>query len=277
MKLIGPHLPVGKGLHTVQEQMERLSCETCGLFLKNQRRYGFSPLDEEAAAQFRNDVKNPAILLPHGSYLINLANPETFEKGYSCLVDDLRRCNELGIRLYNVHPGSDTGKLGIKAALDLIAKNLNRVMREVPGVIILIENMAGQGRVCGKNFDELREIISGVEDKDRIGITLDTCHMFCAGYDIRTSELFEEVMKEFDRKVGLKYLKAMHLNDSMNEFNTKKDHHESIGKGKIGVEAFRYIMNSKYFENIPMILETPDPTKYAEEIALLKSFIEAQL
>lgn len=274
MKLIGPHLSVSKGIHTIQAQMMQLGCETCGIFLKNQRKYDFSPLDSRVVERFKQDVKDPAVLLPHGSYLINLANPETFEKSYRCFVDDLKRCNELGIRLYNLHPGSDTKKLGIKAALNLIAENLNKAMREVPNVIILIENMAGQGNVCGKTFEELKEIIDGIENKDRIGVTLDTCHMFCAGYDIRTPESFEEIMKEFDRKVGLRYLKAMHLNDSMNGFNTKKDRHESIGMGKIGTSAFQYIMNSEYFEDMPMILETPNPKKYAEELALLKSFIK---
>lgn len=274
MKIIGPHLSVSKGLFTVQKQMNILKCETCGLFLKNQKRYDSIPLTKEDISRFVKEVKDPGILLPHGSYLINFANPEIFEKSYSCLVDDLNRCKMLGIAMYNIHPGSDVKKLGSETALKLISTNLNKVMEDVSEVIILIENMAGQGNVCGRTFEELRTIIEGVNDKERIGVTLDTCHMFAGGYDIRLPENFQKIMDEFDRVVGLKYLKALHLNDSATEFNSRKDRHECIGKGKIGVEAFRFIMNSPIFENIPMILETPNPEKYGNEILLLRGLEE---
>lgn len=275
MKLIGPHLSIAKGLHTIQKQMKYLKCETCAIFLKNQKRYESPALTEEAIESFKKEVENPLILLPHGSYLINLANPEKIQKNMDCFVDELKRCHSLGIKLYNLHPGSDVTNIGVEKATKLVGDNINDAMKIVPGVVILIENMAGQGNVLGKTFEELRMIIDNVTDKERIGVTLDTCHLFASGYDIRTEESFERVMKEFDEKVGLKYLKAMHLNDSLHELGTRKDRHQGIGKGKIGIDAFKYIMNSKYFEDIPMVLETPDPDQYIHEIELLKSFTTA--
>ncbi|ELA42492.1 apurinic endonuclease (APN1) [Vittaforma corneae ATCC 50505] len=192
MKLIGAHLSIAKGLHTVQKQMDILGCETCAIFLKNQRKFESSELSLAEIEKFRKTVRNPTIILPHGSYLINLANPDTVEKNMTCFLDDLRRCHKLGIQLYNLHPGSDTKKIGTAAATKLIADNINRAMEEVPNISICIENMAGQGNVLGKTFEELRMIIDNVKDKQRIGITLDTCHLFVAGFDIRTDESFEK-------------------------------------------------------------------------------------
>lgn len=273
MKLIGAHLSVARGLHSIQQQMNLLKSETCAIFLKNQRRFESPELSEEEVAKFRDTVKRPALILPHGSYLINLANPETVEKNMACLLDDLKRCHRLGIRLYNIHPGSNTKKLSLTEAIELVARNINQAHAKIPDVVICIEIMAGQGNVVGKTFEELSMIIQAVADKDRIGITLDTCHMFAGGYDIRTAAGFESVMKSFDAKVGLGYLKGVHLNDSKFDLGTCRDQHECIGKGKIGLEAFRYVMNSSYFEDVPMILETPCPDKYAEEIELLRSLV----
>lgn len=274
MKIIGAHLSISKGICTLQKQMEMLGCNTCAMFLKNQRRFDSKPMDEQSAEEFRRVTKNPGIMVPHSSYLINLANPDTIEKSYACLIDDLKRCDRLGIVYYNIHPGSDVKRMGDKALL-LIATNINRALEEVPNVVILLENMAGQGTVCGRTFAELSLIIQNINDKRRIGVTLDTCHMFGAGYDIRTASGFENVMQDFDRTIGMRYLKAVHLNDSKCDLGSRKDRHEQIGKGKIGVEAFKYIMNSDYFEDIPMVLETPDPLKYRDELALLRS-LEAE-
>lgn len=272
MKILGAHVSISKGIHTIQKEMEALNADTCALFLKNQRTFKFKPMENQAIENFKNCVKDPSVLVPHGSYLINLANPETIEKSYNCFLDDLKRCDQLGILYYNLHPGSDTKNLG-PGALKLISENINKAIKEVPNVVVLLENMAGQGNVCGRTFEELRDIIDRVDDKTRVGVTLDTCHLFGGGYDIRTAEKFDKVMNKFKEIVGLEYLKAMHLNDSKAELNSRKDRHEQIGKGKIGVEAFKYLMNSDYFENIPMILETPDESKYKEEISFLKSCI----
>ncbi|KAI4291331.1 hypothetical protein PAPHI01_0605 [Pancytospora philotis] len=272
MKLLGAHLSIAKGLGKLQMQMEGLKCEACALFLKSQRRLATKPLEESAVQDFKDKVRHPERLLPHGSYLVNLANPEIVERSYANLIDDMQRCKALGIRYYNIHPGSDVKQRGDEA-LAAIAAQINRAHAEVADVVVLLENMAGQGNVCGKTFEELAFMIARVDDKSRIGVTLDTCHMFAAGYDIRTAEAFEATMQQFDRTVGLGYLKAMHLNDSKFPLGARKDRHEQIGKGHIGLEAFRYIMNSSHFEDIPMVLETPDGDKYAEEIALLKSLV----
>lgn len=270
MKWLGAHLSIAKGLDTLQRQMELIGGDTCALFLKSSRSFASKPLTEEAAAAFRKAVRHPERLLPHGSYLINLASDEAGDKHYACLVDDMRRCHALGIRYYNIHPGSDVQKRG-RGALALIAAQLDRAMREVPGVVVLLENMAGQGTVCCASFEELGCIIEHVEDKARIGVTLDTCHLFAAGYDIRTAEGFERTMEAFDRAVGIGYLKAMHLNDSKCPLGSRKDRHEQLGKGLIGTEAFRYIMNSSYFEDMPLVLETPSPDEYKRELQLLRS------
>lgn len=272
MKIIGAHISIAKGIETIQEQMDLLNCNTCAIFLSNQKRFDNPPLTSDKIQKFKKLVKNRDVILPHGPYVINLANPEKIEKHFECFIQDLARCHDLGIRLYNLHPGSDTTGLGKEATAKFIAENLNKAMEKIPDVVILIENMAGQGNCFGRTFEELSLLISHIENKDRIGVTLDTCHLFVGGYDIRTPESFEKIMKDFDRIVGFKYLKAMHLNDSMTDFNARSDRHESIGKGKIGLEAFKYIMRSPYFEDIPLILETPKPELFKEEIALLKSF-----
>lgn len=268
--MIGAHLSISKGIRTLQRQMEMLGSSTCAMFLKNQRQLRSKPMDEGEAEEFRRATKRPEAMVPHGSYLVNLANEDIAENSYGCLVDDLRRCSQLGIVYYNIHPGSDVKKIGERALL-LIAAGINRALEEVRGVTVLLENMAGQGNVCGRTFEELAVIIENVSDKSRIGVTLDTCHLFGAGYDIRTAAGFEGVMEEFDRVVGMKYLKAVHLNDSKCALGSRRDRHEHIGEGEIGIEAFRYIMNSDRFEDIPMILETPDPARYKDELALLRS------
>ncbi|KAL0265788.1 UNVERIFIED_CONTAM: hypothetical protein PYX00_011503 [Menopon gallinae] len=270
--LVGAHLSISKGIHMVQEQMDLLKADTCALFLKSQRTYNFKKIKDEDVSRFRGRVRSPELLLPHASYLINLANPDVMSgKGLDVLVDDLERCNALGIKMYNIHPGSDVNKLG-RGALGLVAEHLNRVLSMVPDVTILIENMAGQGNVLGSSFEELSTIVSGVGDQGRIGVCLDTCHLFGAGYDIRTEESFQAVMDSFDRAVGLQYLRALHLNDSKGSIGSKTDRHESIGKGAIGLDAFRFVMGNSMFAGMPLILETPDPSSYGRELELLRSF-----
>ncbi|KAF9762366.1 putative endonuclease 4 [Nosema granulosis] len=272
-KLIGAHLSISKGIYKIQAEMERIGAKCCAMFLKNQKRYLASPYKTEDIKKFHKEVVQPDLIVPHGSYLINLGNPEKITQSYDCFIDDLKRCGSLGIGLYNIHPGSDVTKMGQKC-LEHIAEYLNKAIEEVPGITILLENMAGQGNVVCSKFEQIATIISLIEDKTRIGVCLDTCHMFGAGYDIRTRDKFEKVMEEFDRTIGLNYLKAVHLNDSKEPLGSRKDRHECIGKGLIGLEAFKFIMNSKIFEDVPMILETPEVDLYEEEIRLLYSLIE---
>lgn len=270
--LVGAHLSISKGIHTVQEQMDVLKADTCAMFLKSQRTYNFKKIKDEDVSKFREHVLCPELILPHSSYLINLANPEMMSgKGLDVFVDDLERCNLLGIKMYNIHPGSDVNKMG-RGALELVSENLNRVLSMVPNVMILVENMAGQGSVLGSSFEELRAIIDGVKDKSRVGVCLDTCHLFGAGYDVRTEESFQTVMDRFDSVVGLRYLKAMHLNDSKGGIGSKTDRHASIGQGAIGIDAFKFVMASEMFVGMPLILETPDPSSYGKELDLLRSF-----
>lgn len=267
-KLLGAHLSISKGIDKIQKQMESIGAKCCAIFLKNQKRYVSAPLNEKVVLGFKKTVLMPDLIVPHGSYLINLGNPEKIEESYLCLIDDLNRCKRLGIKFYNMHPGSDVTKMS-KKCLDYIAIQLNKALKEVSDVIILLENMAGQGNVVCHKFEDLGYIIDKIEFKERIGVCLDTCHMFAAGYDIRTVEKFEKVMKHFDEVIGFKFLRAVHINDSKEELGSRKDRHEHIGKGKIGIEAFKYIMNSKIFENIPLILETPDSDLYLKEIEML--------
>ncbi|KAI5148320.1 hypothetical protein ENBRE01_0253 [Enteropsectra breve] len=271
MKIIGFHLSIQKGMWTIQEQMDMLKCDTCALFLKSQKRHENPPLLEETIAKFHQMVRNKELLVPHGPYIINLANPETEARTYANFIDDIKRCHALGIKYYNIHPGSDVKEIG-KEAIKLVASQINNAHREVSDVVILLENMAGQGRTLGRNFEELRDIISHIEDKERVGVTLDTAHLHGAGYDIRTAEKFESVMCSFNEIVGLKYLKAVHLNDSKVAFGSNNDRHETLGKGQIGTDAFKYVMQSPYFDNIPIVLETPDPLLYPAELEMLRNF-----
>lgn len=273
VKLIGAHLSIRKGIDQIQKNMEMIGAKCCAMFLKNQKRYVSAPLKKEVIEKFKKNILFPEHVVPHGSYLINLGNPEKILNSYECLIDDLNRCRDLGIKFYNLHPGSDVTKMG-KSCLDYIADQLNKAIKEVPSVVILLENMAGQGNCVCYKFEDIAYIINKIEDKTRIGVCFDTCHAFGAGYDIRTKEKFKKVMKTFDDVIGCSFLKAVHLNDSKEPLGSRKDRHEQIGKGKIGIEAFEFIMNSDIFENIPMILETPNEEDYAEEIKLLISLIK---
>ncbi|OAG29340.1 hypothetical protein NEDG_01413 [Nematocida displodere] len=269
-KFVGAHVSSQGGVDTVFERAASVNGRAVAMFLKNQKTYAAKPLDPGAVLRFQA-LKTHDHILPHASYLINLAqpDPEKARRSYALFLDELKRCEQLGILLCNFHPGSNVAKLPIEQACLLISENINRAHRETSAVIVVIENMAGQGSVVGASFGELRCIIDGVLDKARVGVCLDTCHLFGAGYDIRTKESFALVMEEFDRLVGLSYLKGMHLNDSKMPLGSRKDRHESLGRGLIGLEAFAYVMTSPLFTNIPLILETPDPSRYREEISLL--------
>jgi AP endonuclease-1 len=280
--LIGAHVSMAKGVQNSITNASTIGANSFALFLKNQRKWSSPAMPASDAAAFRKLCEeknyNPKThILPHGSYLINLATPtaEKQKQAYDCFVDDLKRCEELGIGLYNFHPGSTLGEPRSEA-LKRISDALNKAHRETKFVKTVVENMVGAGNVVGSSFEDLRDILEGVEDKSRVGICLDTCHMFAAGHDIRTKEKYEEVMGNFDRIVGRKYLCAIHLNDSKGPFESKKDLHQSIGQGYIGLEAFRVLMNDSRLEGLPIVLETPtndDPTVWAREIKLLESLV----
>ncbi|KAI5185099.1 deoxyribonuclease IV [Nematocida homosporus] len=276
-KYVGAHLSIQNGIDLVVNEVERIGGKAAAMFLKNQRTFKSTPYTPATIKAFRessSDIKE--YYLPHASYLINLAqpDPEKGERAYQMFVDDMKRCEQLGIPNLNFHPGSNVGGLPVAEACQLISSRINRALQETTGVCAVIENMAGQGKVLGVTFQEIAMMIEGVTDKSRVGVCLDTCHLFGAGYDIRTSTSFAKIMKEFDTVVGLSYLKGVHLNDSKQPLGSRRDRHESLGKGLIGLEAFSFIMNSSMFSDIPLILETPDPSIYAKEIALLYDLIK---
>lgn len=280
MKRVGAHVSVSGGVENGPVNASKIGAKAFALFTKNQRRWDAKPLTEESIKKFKENLEkfniDPAYILPHDSYLINLGNPdsEKREKSYNAFVDELKRCDLLGLPLLNIHPGSHLREISETECLELIADSINKALKEIDTVTVVLENTAGQGSNLGHSFEQLAYIIDRVERKDLIGVCIDTCHAFAAGYDIRTKEAYEKTMNNFDEVIGIKYLKAMHLNDSKTEFGSKKDRHHSIGKGFIGENAFRFIMNDKRIDEIPMILETIDDSLWEQEIELLYSFIK---
>uniref|UniRef100_L7MAL2 Putative major apurinic/apyrimidinic endonuclease/3'-repair diesterase apn1 n=1 Tax=Rhipicephalus pulchellus TaxID=72859 RepID=L7MAL2_RHIPC len=273
-KFVGAHMSVSGGLELAVSRAVSMGARSFGLFLRSQRQWAAKPLTQEAANRFRDACREhnfaPHQILPHGSYLLNCGSPDpvVLEKSRAALVDELKRCEMLGLVYYNFHPGSTCGVIGRDACMDLIAESINQAHKETTYVISVIENMCKQGNTIGGDFHELRGIIDRVKDKSRIGVCLDTCHAFAAGYDLATQEGFEKMMNDFESIVGLSYLKALHLNDSKGLVGSHLDRHENIGRGKIGLDGFRRIMNDPRLDHLPMILETPE-TDYGVEIALL--------
>jgi len=250
------------------------------MFTKNQRQWHAKPYTEEQIEQFRVNMEecgfHPQDVLPHDSYLINLGHPEpeARAKSLKAFIDELHRCHQLGLVYLNFHPGSHLRKIDEETCLDLIADSINRALEQTTGVTAVIENTAGQGSNLGYRFEHLAYLIERVEDRSRVGVCLDTCHTFTAGYDLRTRETYEETMRSFDEIVGFSYLRGMHLNDSKVELGSRVDRHENLGKGKLGLEPFRFIMQDERMEEMPLVLETIDDELWPEEIRLLYSFVE---
>ena len=250
------------------------------LFTKNQRQWVAAPLTAAQIDAFRKACDKygytPAQILPHDSYLINLGHPEreALEKSRAAFLDEMQRCEALGLDRLNFHPGSHLQKISPERSLDLIAESINIALDKTRGVTAVIENTAGQGSNLGFAFEHLAYLIERVEDKSRVGVCIDTCHAFAAGYDLRTAEACDKTFAELERVVGFGYLKGMHLNDAMKILGSHVDRHTPLGEGMIGMECFRYIMQDARFDGIPLILETPDEQRWPEEIALLKSLAE---
>ncbi|EDR06513.1 uncharacterized protein LACBIDRAFT_251065, partial [Laccaria bicolor S238N-H82] len=267
---VGAHVSAVGGVENAIVNARAIGANAFALFIKSQRKWTSPPLSEESIASFKKRMKeygySPNVVLPHGSYLINLGNPDADKrkKSYDCFLDDLKRCEQLGLTLYNFHPGSTVGDCSTDESLSLIAECINQAHKETAFVTTVLENMAGAGNIIGGDFAHLAGIIERVEDKTRVGVCLDTCHSFAAGYDIRTKEGWESTLTKFDSQVGLSYLRGMHLNDSKTEFNSKRDRHENIGLGHLGIPAFQHILNDPRVQNIPLILETPSFEKPAE-------------
>ncbi|KAI9057687.1 AP endonuclease [Trametes sanguinea] len=260
---IGPHVSAAGGVENAIINAASVGANAFAIFLKSQRKWDSNALKDESIARFKERMKafgySPSHVLPHGNYLVNLGNPDPDkrEKSYECFVDDLKRCEQLGLSLYNFHPGSTVGAGTLGESLSFIAGCINRAHKETSSVIIVLENMAGSGNVIGSRFSELGDIIRQVDDKSRVGVCLDTCHMYAAGYDITTREGWQATMEEFDREIGIGYLRGMHLNDSKAALGSKKDRHENIGLGHLGLRTFVHILADPRTRYIPLILETP--------------------
>ncbi|MBQ5903055.1 MAG: deoxyribonuclease IV [Alistipes sp.] len=278
MYYIGAHVSASGGVENAPKNAHAIGATAFALFTKNQRQWQAKPLTEEEIARFKAACSEygytAAQILPHDSYLINLGNPdnEALEKSRQSFYEEMRRCEQLGLDRLNFHPGSHLRVISEEESLDRIAESINLALERTKGVTAVIENTAGQGSNLGYRFEHLRYLIDRVEDKSRVGVCIDTCHSFAAGYDLRSAELCAETFAEFDRIVGFEYLKGMHLNDALKPRGSKVDRHTPLGEGLIGWDCFRYIASDPRFENIPLILETPDESRWAEEIATLKSF-----
>ncbi len=218
---------------------------------------------------------SPKHILPHDSYLINVGHPEAvaLAKSRAAFEEEMARCEALGLIMLNFHPGGTLGEISVEECLGRVAESINRALDKTRGVTAVIENTAGQGSNVGRKFEELAYIIERVEDKSRVGVCLDTCHSFAAGYDLQTEEACERTFDEFERVVGFKYLRGMHLNDALKPLGSHVDRHASLGKGILGLDCFRFIARDSRFDDIPLILETPDDTLWAEEIDMLEAFV----
>ena len=277
MKYVGAHVSASGGVENAPVNAHNIEAKAFALFTKNQRQWFSAALSKESIRKFKENCEkyhfDAKFILPHDSYLINLGNPsdDALEQSRKAFLDEMQRCEQLGLKLLNFHPGSHLKQISEEQCLKLIAESINMVLDKTKGVTAVIENTAGQGSNMGYKFEHLRAIIDQVEDKSRVGVCLDTCHSFTAGYDLKTEEGYEKSLKEFENIVGIQYLKAMHINDSKKELGTRVDRHDSLGKGFIGEELFKRILNDPRVDEMPLILETPDETIWEEEIKWLYS------
>lgn len=278
MKYFGAHVSASGGLENAPRNARAIGATGFALFTKNQRQWHAPDLTADQIARFREAMEEcgytASQVMPHDSYLINLGHPETegLEKSRSAFYEEMARCEALGLDRLNFHPGSHLRQISEEESLDRIAESINRALERTRGVTAVIENTAGQGSNLGFRFEHLRYLIDRVEDKSRVGVCIDTCHAFAGGYDLSSEMACEMTFAEFERIVGFQYLRGMHLNDAMKPLGSRVDRHTPLGDGHIGWNCFRYIARDKRFDGIPLILETPDESRWPEEIATLKKW-----
>ena len=278
MKFIGPHVSASGGVENAPLNAAAVGATAFAFFTKNQRQWFSAPLTEKSIASFKYHCTEKGFdakhILPHDSYLINLGQPEVeaLVRSRNSFIDEMKRCEQLGLTMLNFHPGSHLNKITVEQCLTRIAESINLALEKTNGVTAVIENTAGQGSNLGFSFQHLAYIIDKVDDKSRVGVCLDTCHTYSAGYDLKTETGYKNTFKEFDETVGSAFLKAVHLNDTKKPMASRVDRHDSIGKGMLGIEFFQRFMKDSRFDNMPVILETPDVTLWKEEITLLQSF-----
>jgi deoxyribonuclease-4 len=280
MKYVGAHVSAAGGVDNAPLNAYEIGAKAFALFTKNQRQWVASPLTIATIKAFRENCEKygykPFQILPHDSYLINLGHPDNdlLKKSRTAFIDEMSRCEQLGLDRLNFHPGGHLNLISEEECLVRIAESINIALDKTKGVTAVIENTAGQGSNMGHKFEQLKFIIDKVEDKTRVGVCIDTCHAFVSGYNIKTPDGFTETFSQFDKTVGFKYLWGLHLNDTKKELGTKVDRHDSIGKGFLGSEMFGMLMNDSRFDNLPLILETPDETLYEAEIKALYSLVK---
>ena len=278
MKYIGAHVSASGGVENAPVNANAIGAKAFALFTRNQRQWKSSPLTKKSISLFRERCEEfgyaAEYILPHDSYLINLGHPEAegLQKSRDAFLDEMQRCEQLGLNRLNFHPGSHLNQMEVEDCLTRIANSVNWALDQTSGVCAVLENTAGQGSNVGYAFEHLAYIIDKVEDKSRVGVCIDTCHTIAGGYDLTTEESYEATFRKFDEIIGFEYLRGM-LNDSKKGLGSHVDRHDSLGKGILGKELFRRIMQDPRMDNIPLILETPDESIWAEEIQWLKEQI----
>lgn len=275
-RLLGAHMSIAGGVHEAVLRGHRAGCTAIQIFTKNNNQWSAKPLGEEDLLAFQNALQQTKVTvsLAHCAYLINLAspNPALWERSFASMQTEVLRAAQLGIPYLVLHPGSHAGS-GVQGGIERIVRGINLIHKEqsTEKPVILLEFMAGQGSSLGSKIEELQEVISLIDDQQKIGVCIDTCHLFAAGYDIRTAEAFSQVTALLEEKIGLEKIKAFHLNDSKKGLGCRVDRHEHIGQGAIGLEAFRYLLNEPRFSGIPMVLETPKSQDDAFDLMNLKA------
>ena len=275
MKYIGAHVSASGGVENAPLNANAIGAKAFALFTRNQRQWKSSPLTKKSISLFKERCEEFGYeakhILPHDSYLINLGHPDPdgLQKSRDAFLDEMQRCEQLGLDRLNFHPGSYLNELPVDDCLARIAESINRTLDQTAGVCAVIENTAGQGTNLGYTFEQIAAIIDRVEDKTRVGVCIDTAHTLAAGYDIKTEQGFTETFRLFDEVICFSYLRGMHINDSKKDLATRVDRHDSIGKGVMGMTTFKMLMADPRFDDIPLILETPDESIWAEEIGYL--------
>ena len=276
-KYIGAHVSTAGGIEQAPLRAQALGATAFALFTKNQRQWFAAPLDPKSCEAFQENCAaagiTPDYILPHDSYLINLGHPDASKRATSLTAfqEEMERCAQLGLRLLNFHPGSHLKQIDTDRCLALIAESINRTLEQTASVTAVIETTAGQGSNVGFAFEHLATIIEAIEDKSRIGVCIDTCHIFAAGYELRDPDAYAATMAAFDEIVGFDYLRGVHLNDSKKPLGSRVDRHECIGHGEMGLDPFSFLMMDARFDGVPMVLETPEGERWAEEIELLRA------
>jgi deoxyribonuclease-4 len=276
MKYVGAHVSAAGGVQNAPLNAKKIGANAFALFTKNQRQWKVRPLTDGQITGFKENLRKAGIaprhVLPHDSYLINLGNPEREkrEKALRAFIIEARRAEQLEVPLLNFHPGSHLGQMSDEECLQRIARGMNAALAETEFITLVAEITAGQGSTVGFSFEHLARLIELSATPERVGVCIDTCHAFAAGYDLRSAGAFAGTMERFERIVGREKLAGVHLNDAKSPLASRVDRHASLGEGELGLEAFRSIMQDPRFDDIPLILETPEPSRWPEEIALLR-------